>query len=334
MSFLERAVIVTTINYPSVALHMIARDCPDWSLIVVGDRKTPPDWSLKGATYLSIPDQEELGGEFARESPRDHYCRKNVGYLHAMREGAQVIAETDDDNLPYRSFLRDVDQVVSGRRIAEEGCQNVYTCFTKAPIWPRGFPLELITPSLRARPSLGPLADFDCPVQQFLADGDPDVDAVYRLTTDREVVFDADANAVVLGPGTFCPFNSQNTIWWPDAFPLLYLPNFVSFRMTDIWRSFVAQVCLYAMRKHLVFRAATVRQERNAHSLLRDFEDEVPGYLHNQRILNLLQGLTLSSHPRDTAENLLLCYKALVREGLVPPEELRLLGLWLKALPT
>lgn len=329
---MERAVIVTTINRPSPALKMIARDCPDWSLIVVGDRKTPSDWSLDGAFYLSIRDQEGSGGEFARQSPLDHYCRKNVGYLHAMREGAQVIAETDDDNLPYRSFLRDVGRMVSGRRVIGEGWRNVYRHFTEARIWPRGFPLELITASLTERLALGPLAHFDCPVQQFLADGDPDVDAIYRLTTEGEVVFDANANAVVLGPGAFCPFNSQNTIWWPEAFPLLYLPNFVSFRMTDIWRSFVAQVCLYAIDKHLAFRAATVRQERNAHSLLRDFEQEVPGYLHNERILGVLQGLTLSGGSDDTGGNLWLCYKALISEGLVPVEELRLVELWLDEL--
>jgi hypothetical protein len=46
---------------------------------------------------------------------------------------------------------------------------------------------------------------------------------------------------VALGAGAWSPFNSQNTAWYPKAYPLLYLPSYCSFRMTDIWRSFVAQ---------------------------------------------------------------------------------------------
>ena len=32
--------------------------------------------------------------------PLYNYSRKNIGYLLAMRDGAEVIVETDDDNRP------------------------------------------------------------------------------------------------------------------------------------------------------------------------------------------------------------------------------------------
>jgi hypothetical protein len=150
------------------------------------------------------------------------------------------------------------------------------------------------------------------------------------MTVCREVVFGH--NDVVLARGAFCPFNSQNTVWWPDAYPLLYLPSFVTFRVTDIWRSLVAQVCLHAAGRQLAFRSATARHARNDHSLLRDFTDEVPGYLHNARILDLLRSLDLSSHPAAAAANLRRCYLALVDEKLVCSAELELVDAWLDQL--
>lgn len=34
---------------------------PGWTLVVVGDTKTPKNWSLEGAHYLSVEDQKRLG---------------------------------------------------------------------------------------------------------------------------------------------------------------------------------------------------------------------------------------------------------------------------------
>ena len=158
----------------------------------------------------------------------------------------------------------------------------------------------------------------------------PDVDAIYRMTIVANTKFHP--NTIVLEPGTYCPFNSQNTIFWREAFPLLYLPAYVSFRMTDIWRSFVAEACLYAMGKAIAFRDATVFQERNQHSLIKDFRDEVPGYLNNVRIVEILSGLSLAGDPKDTPSNVLKCYEALVGADIVPSKELPLLQAWLQEL--
>ncbi|MCU1262603.1 MAG: hypothetical protein JWO80_5488 [Bryobacterales bacterium] len=325
----HKTIVITTINQPTEAIRKIASTCQDWTFLVIGDRKTPADWAWPGVKFVSAAEQLQTGGEFAAECPFNHYARKNVGYLWAIGQGAELIAETDDDNIPYDSFLQGVSREVQGRRALKTGWENVYTHFTGDKIWPRGFPLELITESLKAKSELGEAATFDCPVQQYLADGDPDVDAVYRLTIEAQTKFQS--NTVVLSKGTYCPFNSQNTIFWPEAYPLLYLPAYVSFRMTDIWRSFIAEVCLYAMDKSIAFRDATVFQERNQHSLIRDFADEVPGYLNNTKIIEILNSLSLSSDPAATGDNLWKCYDALVGAGIVPPKEMKLVELWLRA---
>ncbi len=323
------AIIITTINQPTEAVRKIASLCPEWTFLVAGDKKTPKDWSWPGVTFLSA-DEQLSTSKFGAECPFNHYARKNVAYLWAASKGAEIIAETDDDNIPYDTFLQDVSRTVSGKPVKKTGWENVYSHFTQDRIWPRGFPLELITESLKNTSALGESESHDCPVQQYLADGDPDVDAVYRLTTVAETKFGP--NTIILKPGTYCPFNSQNTLFWRDAFPLLYLPAYVSFRMTDIWRSFVAEACLYAMDKPVAFREATVFQERNQHSLIRDFRDEIPGYLNNVRIVEILSSLTLRNTPADTAANVLACYEALVSADIVPEKELPLLQLWLDEL--
>ncbi|WP_109313748.1 hypothetical protein [Ruegeria sp. AU67] len=69
-------------------------------LVVVGDRKTPDNWSCDGAEYLSVERQLSLGFRLSDALPFDHYCRKMIGYLLAARNGAEMIVDTDDDNLP------------------------------------------------------------------------------------------------------------------------------------------------------------------------------------------------------------------------------------------
>ena len=323
----SKAIVVTTINYPTEGVEKLAK-LDDWDFIVVGDRKTPDDWQCDRVQFFSVAEQQNFDSVFAQKCPFNHYARKNIGYLKAIDNGATLIYETDDDNIPYDDCLASFDRMVTGKKVQKEGWENVYTHFSDARIWPRGFPLEYINESLAGKSSLAGESQFDSPIQQFLADGDPDVDSIYRLTTQSQIKFQP--NTIILSAGTFCPFNSQNTLWWSDVFPLLYLPSLVSFRMTDIWRSFVAQICLYQLGKYLCFREATVLQVRNEHSLIKDFEDEISGYLNNVKIIERLSHLSLSQKPSDIGNNLYACYEELVRAGIVPSEELTLVELWLE----
>jgi hypothetical protein len=298
--------------------------------IVIGDTKSPDTFDLDGCEFISVTLQKAMGSRFAEACPYRHYARKNVGYLRAIKGGAAQIVETDDDNFPEDSFFaaRSVD--VESRIAVDSGWLNVYRYFHEGsmPIWPRGLPLESIhTPT----PPFGSLkiSRVHCPIQQGLADGNPDVDAIYRLTGTLPFNFMRD-RSVALAPGVWCPFNSQNTVWWPEAYALTYLPAYCSFRMTDIWRSFVAQRIAHANGWHILFDAPNVRQERNEHSLMKDFEDEISGYLNNDRIRTLLEDLPIDAGVHKIAANLRTCYTALVKAELVGHAELNLLPLFLE----
>src|ERR1039457_962260 len=86
---------------------------------------------------------------------------------------------------------------------------------------------RLIWPTCTAPDEKLPEVELDCPIQQGLANEDPDVDAIYRLLLPLPISFRTDRR-LALGRGTWCPFNSQNTAWFPAAYPLMYLPSYCS----------------------------------------------------------------------------------------------------------
>ncbi len=296
---------------------------------MVGDTKTPADWACPGVDFLSVEKQKQQFGAYADLIPYRHYCRKNLGYLYAISKGARLIVDTDDDNIPYENFGHGIERQVGGRLLSGPGWVNIYKHFVDGvQIWPRGLPLD----SINAAGVISPLtAPRDCPIQQFLADNDPDVDAIFRLTTQGEFFFRKDEPPIVLDRGCWVPFNSQNTVFFADAFALLYLPCYVSFRMTDIWRSFVAQAALWHQRQHVSFHSPTVEQIRNVHDLMKDFADEVVGYLENRKIGRTLDQTLAAIAPDAPLDAVALqLWESLVKVEVVPERELPIIREWFK----
>ena len=319
-------IVITTIFPPTTAVRTYA-SMKGWSLVVVGDKKTPDPWFCDRAEYLSANAQSALAFELSRALPWNHYCRKMLGYLLAARRGAGIIVDTDDDNTPKSNWgfpgFDGEFEIVTGR-----GFVNIYRYFTSQHVWPRGLPLHEIT---KSEPKSGDSAVARIGVWQMLADGDPDVDALYRLAIGRDVWFQERA-PVVLDSGMWCPFNSQNTAFRKELFPLLYLPSTVSFRFTDILRGWVAQPIMWQYNFRLGFGMATVVQDRNSHDLLRDFESELPMYLMPTETFESLQ--MAAARGKNVRESLRECYEELLRLKIVRKEELETLELWLNDLAT
>ena len=326
------ALVVTSISGPNTVLSDLAAGCAERGVrfLVMGDTKSPADFALKGCEFHGVASQRASGLRYAGLCPTRSYARKNIGYLMAARDGARVIVETDDDNYPREGFWNGRQRTARGRLLEDAGWVNVYGYFSDSGIWPRGLPLDAVRKPLRVFEELT-AGEADCPIQQGLADVNPDVDAVYRLVAKLPQSFRADRR-VVLGRGAWCPFNSQNTTWWADAFPLMYLPAHCSFRMTDIWRSFVAQRIAWENGWSILFHEPTVWQDRNEHNLMHDFEDEIPGYLLNGKIGATLANLHLVPGHEHIAENLRTCYRALIELGAVGSEEPPLIEAWLEDL--
>ncbi|MFC1488315.1 STELLO glycosyltransferase family protein [Thermodesulfobacteriota bacterium] len=327
----KNVLVITTIMPPTKSISQFSK-FREIRIVVVGDKKTPSSWEHPKARFLSIEEQGQMGYEISKSLPYNHYARKMIGYLYAIKTNAQTIIDTDDDNIPKDNW-----QIPENGKYETEylttppdlGFINIYRNYTKYHIWPRGFPLGRIMRKdavinkkelLRKKTRVG--------IWQGLADGDPDVDAIYRLTINAPCYF-KDKEPVVLDKGTLCPINSQNTIFPIKAlFPLLYLPAFVSFRFTDILRGLVAQPIMWAAGYLLGFTTSTVIQERNPHDYMNDFELEIPCYLLTEKIIDIVSNAVRES--LSVSDNLYESYIALQKADIVTKEELDLLSKWLK----
>jgi hypothetical protein len=92
----------------------------------------------------------------------------------------------------------------------------------------------------------------------------------------------------------------------------------------------VAQRIAWENGWSVLFKGPDVFQRRNDHNLMRDFADEVPGYLHNREIGARLDALKLEAGVENLGENLIRVYAELVRLKLVGEEELPLVKAWVR----
>lgn len=324
---MKKSIIITSIFEPTEAVQKFA-NIPDHELLVVGDKKSPQGWQHPNVKYLSVEEQMDLNFHLHDTLPYNHYCRKMLGYLYAMQNGTDCIIDTDDDNIPKNNWAFPEQLGEYDFLTEEKGFVNIYQLFTSQKIWPRGLPLDLISKKFDLENYLtknkGKVG-----VWQGLADEDPDVDAIYRLTDGRMCHFD-NRNPVVLGKGTISPFNSQNTMIYKDLFPLLYLPSHVTFRFTDILRGLIFQPIMWLENYHLGFVDATVVQKRNPHDYMKDFVSEIPMYEHCNDVVEIVEKAISSSV--GIADNLHRAYLALLDKSIVKKEEIISLEAWLRDL--
>ncbi len=324
----DAALVITSIAPPHAVLQHYATQCAarDIEFILIGDAASPADFSLAGCRFYSLDEQLALPFKLARLLPLRHYARKNLGYLLARER--RLLLETDDDNWPLAHYWRTRPAESAGHYLERTGWTNVFRYFSDFAIWPRGFPLaQLHNKPAEIRHT--EIVTRFCPIQHGLTNDQPDVDAIFRLVHKIDDLQFHEHGPVMLGTGAWCPFNSQNTAWFRAAFPLLYLPATCTFRMTDIWRSFVAQRVAWTCDWPVLFHAADTRQERNPHDLMRDFADEIPGYLHNAQICRMLEDLPLRAGPSHLADNMSACYDALVQKNYLDAAEMPLVEAWL-----
>lgn len=326
-------VVITSIHAPTPAVRKLAA-MPGWNVVVVGDLKTPLDWACPNVTYLGPDAQRSLEYRIVELLPWNSYARKSVGYLYAISRGASVIYETDDDNLLQSDsipLLPDVAAPVGSIRAPAAATYqrvvNPYAAFGAPTVWPRGYPLRAIGES--AAVAHEPPAPTVCAIQQQLADADPDVDAIFRLTRASDVGhihFDATAPPVAISKGTYTPWNSQNTAIMAQAFWALLIPASAPFRVCDIWRAYFVQRLLWALGANVCFMGPSVTQDRNPHDLYDDFFDEIELYRDAERLIQALERWTLPKGPFK--ERLVNLWAFMRDEGFVGDSDVRLAEAW------
>ena len=321
------SVVITTINKPNKVIdkYLDLAKKNKAECIIIGDKKTPI--YKKKYPLVDLQEQNKLNFSITQSLPYNSYSRKNIGYLLAMRNNSKIIIETDDDNYPKNNFFNNLENNKVLKELSGPKWINILKVFSKRGllIWPRGFPLSLINQVAKIKIKK---KNVYSPVQQRMCDGNPDVDAIYRLiNTFKHHTFKNDNFSI--NYNSFCPFNSQNTVWHEIAFPLMYLPSYCTMRATDIWRAFVALRILKNYKWNLSFLKSTVIQVRNAHDLQDDFNQEIPVYKNTVNFNKILTDLKLSKKYDDMLINIYRCYGKLIENKILEEKELDPLNKWL-----
>jgi len=280
MSSSTQFIVTTTINRPTEAIERFDA-LPDWTLIVVGDLRTPADYSLPHGIYLSPTDQGKLAPRLSKLIGWNCIQRRNLGFVLALDLAADVIATIDDDNIPYENWGRNLlvgETSLLKTFEANNGCFDPLGATEHGHLWHRGYPLQLLQMRNQSNFSVMP-THID--VQADFWDGDPDVDAVCRLEHAPSVQFDP--RRFPFTANALSPFNSQNTFVTRDALTRYFVVPGVG-RMDDIWAGFHLQ----SLGFKVAYGPSSVRQRRNPHSLTRDLAEEFLGYRLNADLVQAI----------------------------------------------
>ena len=90
--------VITSIaddQHPVLNQYAAACQAKGVPFIVIGDVKSPNEFQLDGCDFYSIEKQMQLPHTLAREIPVKHYARKNIGYLIALQQGANILRVHD-----------------------------------------------------------------------------------------------------------------------------------------------------------------------------------------------------------------------------------------------
>lgn len=321
-----KSLIITTINpYDNTSIDKYSST--GYDIIIVGDLKTPHStYQNKNIKYIH-PD-EKIFENFSKMLPYNHYCRKNIGYLYAISKKSDTIFDTDDDNYPLNNF-NTWKNVINIKTVVGPKYPNIMSLFTKKNIWARGFPLEKIQKreTIELKDTNDDISKIG--IYQSLAEGDPDVDAIYRLTNENynsDIVFDNN-KGFILNKNIYVQGNTQATIWCDKSlFHLLYIPCTVSFRFCDILKMYIAQKCMWEYDKLFCYISPIVRQDRNDHDFMTDFKSEYSMYTSTFKIIDkLFSEISLCGNEND----LVIIYKKLLEYGIVKEIELNLVQEWI-----
>ncbi len=314
---MKTTIVTTTINIP-VLLQRYAENAKhyghsDLDFIVIGDRKSPPETADFCHTisreypcpYLDITAQKKYLDRFPQlweHLKFDSIQRRNIGILLAYENGAEVVITIDDDN-----FVMDQDFVgLHGRTgiLRELPCYGSTSGFFDVcslldvdegvRFYHRGFPQKMRWNEASHFVSVQRTMRRVAVNAGFWLDN-PDIDALTRM--ERQPVvrgFKTNWNGnIALQPGTWSPFNSQNTAVMREVVPAYFLSPYIG-RYDDIWASYIVARIAQHMGDVISFGEPLVRQERNPHDLWKDLDQERNGMIMTDGFCAALRSVPLT----------------------------------------
>ena len=279
---MKKFIITTTINSPTSAIKKFDK-MDGWNLIVAGDLKTPKNYKIKNGLYLSPKDQVKINNKLSNLIGWNCIQRRNFAMIMAYKEGADIIATIDDDNIPYKNWGKNIllKKKISVRKfLTNEIAFDPLSVTNYKHLWHRGFPLQILNKKNLKKKNKKVEETFD--IQADFWNGDPDIDAICRMEHAPECKFKI--SDFPFTSNKFSPFNSQNTFLTREVIENYFLFPHVG-RMDDIWASYYAEAKGYKV----VYNNPSVYQKRNIHDLTKDMEKEIIGYKNNLNLIKIIK---------------------------------------------
>eukprot|EP00897_Mesotaenium_endlicherianum_P007133 jgi/Mesen1/6448/ME000033S05735 len=261
------------------------------------------------------------------------------------QHGARFIYETDVDNVlltPHIGEAFDLSnrliltqKMLGYRELGNRSVVNPYIHFGQPSMWPKGLPLDAVAANVPEQEYLV-LDGSRLPlIKHGLVNGNPGVDALFRLTRVSrgglvQVKFDPCAPPVGLPAKTMAPFSSQNTIFLREAFWGMMLPATAGPGVADIWRGYWAQRLLRDLDGMLAFYPPTASRNSSAQDQPSDAVPEKDSYLSARALVDFLLAWR-SSKPRFF-DRVLELSKAMAARGFWSQSEVELTAAWLSDL--
>ncbi|KAM6592672.1 hypothetical protein CsatA_000375 [Cannabis sativa] len=340
----ERWIIVSVSDYASDSLRKLVK-IKGWQVLAIGNSKTPSDWSLKGAIFLSLEEQAKLRFRVVDFLPYDSYVRKTVGYLFAIQHGAKKIFDADDRGEVIDGDLgKHFDVELVGENARQETIMqyshenpnrtvvNPYIHFGQRSVWPRGLPLENVG-EIEHEEFYTEIFGGKQFIQQGISNGLPDVDSVFYFTRKSgleafDIRFDEHAPKVALPQGMMVPVNSFNTLYHSSAFWALMLPVSISSMASDVLRGYWSQRMLWEIGGYVVIYPPTVHRFDRIEAY--PFSEEKDLHINVGRLTKFLVSWRSGKH--RLFEKILELSFAMAEEGFWTEKDLKFTAAWLQDL--
>ena len=266
------AVVVTTIHEPTKAIKKIIKN-KSWKVYVVGDLKTPhglyqnhPD-----IIYLSPEEQHSKYEKISDYIGWNTIQRRNIGFIQAYKDGAEIIATLDDDNIPKKNWGENLQ---INKTIEVDCYENVNGLFDPLSVtniskyWHRGYPVELVS---QRKENIKTKKYITSEIEVGLWDGYPDADAVSKIAHGYKKK-KIKLNQPFASEKTI--FSSQNAFIHRNAFPNYCVLPHVG-RLDDIWGCILYQ---QITKKPILFSNVSTIHKRDPHNIVSDLRQELFGY--------------------------------------------------------
>jgi hypothetical protein len=321
---MKLALVLTTINTPEV-LKLYRAAEPTVRFFVIGDRKSDDDATqaltntIPNSVYYSYAQQQTLGYGTNSMLPENCIQRRNLGFLEAVKWGAEAIVSIDDDNIPLDSSYFSamncrLQWPFNGIQVVGEDEWFDVGQYLR-PVSPhRGFPIQR-----RHKPNYRGITKARIGVVAGICIGDPDISAVTRIANGPDVqqVSLLLQSGCVVHPNTHTVFNSQNTAVLRELIPAWGMIPFTG-RYDDIFASLICQRIMRDRNLHVHFGAPFVIQQRNSHDLVRDLKGEVDGMDNVLKLAEMLDMLQLPN--KSVIGDCGIIWDAIGATGLMPFE--------------